>query len=284
MQSGLRRLVTAIGRLSDVVRVGPRVAAVAGVVCLTLGAPGGPRATAEGLGERVLSFASSAQVGQDGSLPVKETIEYQFPEPRHGIVRSLVTRQRYDDAHERVFPLEVLSVTSPDGAPADYEVTTNGAVQEIRIGDPDVLVDGQHTYEISYRLDGMLNAQPDAVELFWNATGNLTQVPTDAATVAVRLPGPISDITCYQGAVGSRARCSHNDVVGDQALFEADQLGPAEGLTVVVAFASDSVSPRPEPILEESHTLALGVPGSPARRGGAAVAMVAAAGGVGLLA
>ena len=89
---------------------------------------GSSRAGAAGLGERVLDFTSDAEVEADGSLLVHETIEYQFPEPRHGIIRSIVTRQRYDSSHERVFPLEVVSVHSPDGAPDQYEVITNGAV------------------------------------------------------------------------------------------------------------------------------------------------------------
>ena len=113
------------------------------------------RAGAAGLGERVLDFTSDAEVQADGSLLVHETIVYQFPEPRHGIIRSIVTRQRYDSSHERVFPLEVVSVQSPDGAPSQYEVITNGAVSDIRIGDPSVEVDGQHTYDITYRLRGL---------------------------------------------------------------------------------------------------------------------------------
>ena len=188
--------------------MGTRLAVLAVVLCCTVAGVGRGTASAEGVGERVLSFISDAEVQPDGALVVKETIEYQFPEPRHGIVRSLVTRQRYDDAHERVFPLEVLEVSSPDGAPADYTVTDEGAVQAILVGDPDRFVEGRHTYEITYRLDGLLNAQSDNVELFWNATGNLTQVPTDRTRVTVRVPGPVIDAACFEGVAGSRARCA----------------------------------------------------------------------------
>ena len=245
---------------------------------------GSSRAGAAGLGERVLDFTSDAEVEADGSLLVHETIAYQFPEPRHGIIRSIVTRQRYDSSHERVFPLEVVSVHSPDGAPDQYEVITNGAVSDIRIGDPSVEVDGQHTYEITYRLRGLLNDQPESVELFWNATGNLSQVPTDRAQVTVHGPAGITDAACFQGAAGSRDQCSRNDVSGDSAVFEADGLGPHEGLTVVVALPKDAVAPPPTPILEESHTLAWGFRGTPGRVGASAVTLLAAGAGVGLLA
>ena len=266
-------------------RVGSRVTTVAAMVAVAAGlalvvpAP----SAAEGVGERVLSFKSDAEVEPDGSLLVTETIDYQFPEPRHGISRSLVTRQRYDDSHERVYPLEVVAVSSPDGAPSEYTVETDGALQVIRIGDPDVLVDGRHTYEITYRLGGLLNAQPEAVELFWNATGHLSQVPTDRTEVVVRGPATITDARCFQGRRGSRAGCSRNDVAGDRVRFEADQLAPEEGLTVVVAFPPDAVTPPPTPILETSRTLAWGFQGGPARWGGASIALVAAGAGVGAL-
>ncbi|HEX6787540.1 MAG TPA: DUF2207 domain-containing protein, partial [Acidimicrobiales bacterium] len=244
---------------------------------------GSSRAGAAGLGERVLDFGSDAEVEADGSLLVHETISYQFAEPRHGIIRSIVTRQRYDSSHERTFPLEVLSVQSPDGAPDQYEVSTDGAVSDIRIGDPSVEVDGQHTYEITYRLRGLLNDQKDTVELFWNATGNLSEVPTDRAEVTVHGPAGITDAACFQGPAGSRQACSSN-VSGDSAAFEADGLGPREGLTVVVALPHDAVAPPPTPILEESHTLVWGFRGTPGRVGASAVTLVAAGAGVGLLA
>jgi uncharacterized membrane protein YgcG len=245
---------------------------------------GGGRAGAEGLGERMLDFTSDAQIEPDGSVLVHETIVYQFPEPRHGIIRSIVTRQRYDSSHERVFPLEVLSVTSPDGAPDQYTVSANGGSQDIRIGDPDVEVDGRHTYELSYRLRGLLNDRPDSVELFWNATGNQTQVPTDRAQVTVHGPAGITAATCFQGRTGSRDQCSRNDVSGDSAEFEADSLGPQEGLTVVVALPRAAVSPPPTPILEESHTIAWGFRGTPGRISASAATLVAAGAGIGLLA
>jgi uncharacterized membrane protein YgcG len=260
------------------------VALVGLVALVALVVVPGSTAGAEGLGERVLSFTSDAEVEADGSLLVHETIVYQFPEPRHGIIRSLVTRQRFDSSHERVYPLDVVSVSSPDGAPVEYVVSTNGAVQEIRIGDPSIEIDGQHTYDLTYRLEGLLNSQPDSVELFWNATGNLSDVPTDRAQVTVHGPTGITNADCFQGAKGSRERCGRNDVAGDRALFEADELGPHEGLTVVVALPQDAVSPPPAPILEETRTLAWGFQGSPSRWGATALALAAAGIGLGLLA
>ncbi len=241
-------------------------------------------ASAEGLGERTLSFHSQAEITADGALVVSETIAYQFAEPGHGIVRSLVTQQRFDDAHARVYPLDVLAVSSPDGAPTPYTVEHGGAVDAIRIGDPDVLVEGRHTYEITYRLRGVLNDLKDHVELYWNATGFTSEVPTDEVSITVQGPAAVTDAACYQGGRRSTVGCDRNEVVGDRATFEADQLGPRQGVTVVVALPDGSVSPPPRPILETHRTLAWGFRGSPERWGGAALALVAAGAGVGALA
>ena len=241
-------------------------------------------ASAAGLGERTLSFRSDAEVSSDGSLLVKETISYQFPEPRHGIVRKLVTRQRYDDGHERVYPLDVLQVTSPDGAPTDFTVTRTGPVEEIRIGDPDVLIDGQHTYEITYRLEGLLNDLSDHVELYWNATGNLSEVPTDRVDITLTGPAEIMDAACFQGRQGSTDDCDRNEVAGSQSRFEAGLLGPREGVTVVVAFPPGAVTPSPTPILEESRTIGWGFRPTAGSASGAGVALLAVGAGVGTLA
>jgi uncharacterized membrane protein YgcG len=266
-------------------RVGTRgsgVVAVAIACCVVFGARA--HVAAAGLGERTLSFQSDAQVEPDGSLLVRETISYQFPEPRHGIIRSLVTRQRYDEGHERVYPLDVVQVSSPDGAPADYTVSQNGPISDIRIGDPDVLIDGQHTYEITYRLRGLLNDLSDHVELYWNATGNLSEVPTDQVEITLEGPAPITDATCFQGPQGSTDGCDRNEVAGDQAQFEAGLLGPHEGVTVVAAFPPDAVTPPPSPILEESRTLGWGFRPTLGRASGAGLALVAVGAGVGTLA
>jgi hypothetical protein len=258
------------------------VAAVAIALGLVLGGPAPARA--EGLGERMLSFHSEAEVDSSGSLLVKETISYQFPEPRHGIIRSVVTRERYDDGHERVYPLQVLEVSSPDGAPAEFAVIQEGPVEQIRIGDPDVLVEGRHAYEITYRLDGLMNAFSDHVELYWNATGNLTEVPTDQVDITVSGPGEITDAACFQGAKGSTDDCDRNEVAGSQGRFEASLLGPREGVSVVLAFPPDSVTPAPVPILEDSRTLGWGFRATPASAGGAGLALLAVGAGVGTLA
>ncbi|NBU25193.1 MAG: DUF2207 domain-containing protein, partial [Gammaproteobacteria bacterium] len=55
-------------------------------------------------------------IERDGLLRIDERIEYDFgSEPRHGIYRDVVTRQRYDDTYDRVYNLTVERVEADRG-------------------------------------------------------------------------------------------------------------------------------------------------------------------------
>jgi len=57
-------------------------------------------------------------------------------------------RLRYDGSHDRIYPVTVRSVRSPD-APGQYSVHDDGSFVRIRIGDPAQTITGQHTYILS---------------------------------------------------------------------------------------------------------------------------------------
>ena len=95
-------------------------------------------------GERILDYRVTLAIEDDGDLAVTEIIAYDFgSNERRGIFREIPTRFPYDDEHERVYPIEDVTVTAtPEGTPTDVQVTTEGNVTRIRIGDPDVFITG----------------------------------------------------------------------------------------------------------------------------------------------
>ena len=110
----------------------------------------------------------------------------------HGIFRDVPTRLRYDDTDDRLYPLEVQSVSATGGASDDFEVEdAGGGLTRIKIGDPDQTITGEHTYDIVYRVRGALNAFDDHDELFWNVVGNKWEVPIDSASAVVHAPAVI---------------------------------------------------------------------------------------------
>ncbi len=214
----------------------------------------GGRATAQSA-ERITDYRTTIAIQDDGRLEITEVIAYDFgSNERHGIFRDIPTRFKFDDKHDRVYPLTLLSVTAdPPNTPTDSKVSTVGNATRIRIGDPDTTVTGQHTYVITYEVKGALNGFPDHDELFWNAIGTDFAVPIEHGEAIVTAPADITKVTCFAGPEGSSLPCSSANVDGSTARFTQDGLGPFSGLTVVVALPKGTV-PTPAPILDERLT------------------------------
>jgi len=206
--------------------------------------------------EVIHDYAVEIQILPDGDLRITETIDYDFgSQLRHGIFRTIPSRFPYDEVNDRVYPIEDVSVQSAT-APSDIEVSEEGGSTTIRVGDPDVEISGRHTYSLTYRVRGALNAFTDHDELFWNAIGDEWQASIDRAQVTVQAPGAIQRVACFQGYEGSTEPCDLAAFEATKARFSPGRsLAAYEGMTVVVAIPKGAV-PEPEPILEERWSAA----------------------------
>ncbi|MFI5046418.1 MAG: DUF2207 domain-containing protein [Acidimicrobiia bacterium] len=210
--------------------------------------------------ERITKYDTDLTVEADGGLFVRETIGYDFGStPRHGIIRTIPVRVDYPPKanHDRVYPVDVLGVTATGGASADYEVSEDGNDLRIRVGNPDRTITGAHSYEITYRVRGALNAFDDHDELVWNVVGTDWPVMVESATATVHAPEPITTVNCSSGLYGSFAPCGSAVADGSTATFAAPRfgLGPYQGMTVTVGLPKGAV-PEPVPLLEERFNLA----------------------------
>jgi hypothetical protein len=197
-------------------------------------------------------------IHRDGSMVATERIAYQFgATPHHGIFRDIRVRAPSDDDRfDRVYLIDVDSVTASGGASAQYKLEKMGSVLRIRIGDAHKTVTGLHTYSISYKVRGALNHFPDHDELYWNAIGAYWSVPIEQAAVIVHAPGEVLRTACFAGLTGSGLPCSRRQIDGERATFDQpDGLDAEEGLTVVIAFPTGLV-PTPRPILAERWSFA----------------------------
>jgi uncharacterized membrane protein YgcG len=205
--------------------------------------------------EQILDYTVDLQIEAAGTLLVTEQIAYDFAtEERHGIVRDVPVRFRYDDRYDRVYRLEVLGVWTSAQTPGEYTLEDVDNKLRIRIGDPDQTITGQHDYRIVYRVQGALNGFADHDELYWNAIDTDWEVPIEQASVTVRAPAAIGPVTCYAGPFGSTRSCGLSQADGPTATFATTGLGPKEGLTVVVGFPT-GVVPAPRPVLEERWSM-----------------------------
>lgn len=222
--------------------------AIAAVIFAVIAAA--PAASAQGGLESITSYDTAFAIQPDGSVVVTEQIVYDFGGgERHGIIREIPVRSRYNGSYDRTYTLTVQSVQSPD-APAQYQVENNGSSVSIKIGDPGQLVTGEHTYRLTYRLQGVLTAFTSDDEFYWNAIGNQWNVPIDRATVRVSAPAQVIRAACYAGPAGSTRSCQQGGITNGTAAFTETGLGPQEGVTVKVAIPEGVVAVD-RPVLEE---------------------------------
>jgi uncharacterized membrane protein YgcG len=244
-----------------------------------LPAPG--RASAPAGAEWITSYAARIAILRDGSILVTEKITYDFGSDwRHGIFHVIPLRFRYNGSYDRIYPVAVRSVRSPD-APDQYTVRDDGSTVRIRIGDPDRTITGQHTYTLSYRVRGALTAVPGGEKLSWNAVGTGWDVFIDRATVQVSAPAAVTRAACFAGPFGSARSCQRAGITGGTARFGQAGLAPHEGLTVVVAIPPGAVAAA-GPILRERWTLQRAFALTPVSAGaaGGLLAVLAAAAAV----
>jgi len=154
---------------------------------------------------RITHFRSDTTIDADGSLQVVETLLVDFAEPHHGIFRQIPTSYRRGSFHRVTAAIKDISVTDEGGSP--YQVSISGSnPRVIKIGDPDTLITGDHTYVIRYTVKNALLYFDDHDEWYWNITGTDWDIPIDAVEATVHLPF-ITDqalqVACFTGPLGS---------------------------------------------------------------------------------
>ncbi|MEU8224218.1 DUF2207 domain-containing protein [Kribbella sp. NPDC048915] len=232
----------------------PLFAALLGTVVAVLAAVGfaAPAgATGSASGDEITNFRIEYDVSADGVLHVTETIDYHFGSTgRHGIYRTLVTREPYadDDSKDQLYEVSNVEVASPTpGVSAKFTEDTytgnQGRYEELQlqIGSADETVPGTDaTYVIKYDVRGALRHFDDHSELYWDATGNNWSAAIRRVDISVTVPGGVQKTACFEGRVGSNQECS-SSVVGDRGTFRASDLPDGEGVTIVAGIGAGAV-------------------------------------------
>ena len=189
--------------------------------------------------------------GGDG-VRVREVIDQDFgTNDRHG--------------HERIIPNDFgvptdIEASSPD-ASAQIDAVDFGYETRIRLGDPDVTIDGQHRYVLAYTLP---DAQISFGQLALDIIANEETFETERFEVVVS-GFELADPTCNVGAFGDVGGCTLElDGGVYRAVFEP--LEPGDGITIggTIVNIIDPVDVPVPPIVDrredESRVpLALGV-------------------------
>ncbi|MCW2917267.1 MAG: hypothetical protein JWN52_5335, partial [Actinomycetia bacterium] len=245
---------------------------------LALAAPASAQVLAT---ERVAKDQVALTVGPDGVVHAKETISYDFNGGR-GLERSLVTKIRDNDTRDRIFKIEGVKASSPDGGPTNISVTINGDRTIVKVSGSHA-VSGRHTVALEYDVRGAVATLGNAEELRWSAVGGW-RVPVLQAKVSVDSGSAIRNINCFAGSLESSTGCTqfflsnHTQTRGE---FSQPNLLPDEYLTVVVGYPLGMT--KAQPLYEMRRTLATAFTVNTVTGGSLLGLLVLLLGGFGLL-
>ncbi|MDP2631452.1 MAG: DUF2207 domain-containing protein [Candidatus Uhrbacteria bacterium] len=182
---------------------------------------------------QVSSFDSNIEVKSDGSFLITETVVADFFLEKHGIFRNIPVVYENDFGIRHRTPFNLLSVLQ-DGKPAIYDLSRSGANVVVRIGDPDITIEGRHEYKILYTVSRAMLYFSEYDEIFWNVSGDDWEAPFLKATALVTLPqgADSSQAKCYTGYFGStREDCAIAYQDNSVAFASNDFLTIAVGFT-----------------------------------------------------
>ena len=197
-------------------------------------------AKAQGV-EKIQGFSGDITINSDASIEVKETIKYYFPDDRHGIRRFIPYRYK-DSTNDKYFETKIYDVVVQNENNIDYNYTTSeeNDYYVLKIGDSDKMVNGEKTYVISYRVNGVINYFDNYDELYWNATGNSWGVPIENVKIDLTVPRNAKNIQkrCFVGDTGSVSQSCNINIVDNKIEYVSDS-GP---MTIVAGWDKGLIS------------------------------------------
>ncbi|MGV8910679.1 MAG: DUF2207 domain-containing protein, partial [Propionicimonas sp.] len=183
---------------------------------VSLGAPTIAQAASADVFDR---FEVTANLTADGYVEVTETIVLRFGTSagRHGLERTLVTREPDGDQHDVVYKIDNIAVSSPTpGVSTAIDISEQGSGRNtytrIRVGASDRTVTSPTaTYLLTYRVQGLLRSFSGYDELYWDLTGSSMPAIT-TATASITVPGGVQAVTCSVAAPGKQGPCAQATV------------------------------------------------------------------------
>lgn len=194
---------------------------------------------------------------EEGYADFTETIEVEFTEQRHGIFRAIPLKSEVNGKTVT----RIIRDIKVEGF--DFSQSKEGNNLMLKIGDPDVYVNGRQVYRISYRVLNPLNFFEEHSEFYWDLLGASWPVVTEAFEFEVNYPARIAlttnDVRCYTGPRGSTAQDAELQVAPHGVRGRSTQkLMPEESVTLAVRLPGEAFQPMSDwEYLREQHGLLL---------------------------
>lgn len=195
------------------------------------------------------NFASEIVVGQDASLFVKEKIEAEFFQEKHGIFRiiPIIYSANGKTIHAR---LENISVADEKNRSLIFETSRFGKSVKIKIGDPQKTITGKQTYIVSYQIRDVLLRYNDHDEIYWNIAGKEWDTEIEKSSAIVRSDwAEITRVDCFLGQAGTKEKyCQAGFDKNSAHFYSQASLSWGQDFTIVVGLDKNNSIKFPGPI------------------------------------
>lgn len=194
----------------------------------------------------IRDFEVKVDISKEGYIYVEETIEVFFFQPRRGIFRKIPYKYSING---EILELDIKNIrVTSHSSKTSYE----GNSLVVKIGDPNIYVEGRQVYNISYRVKKPFLYHDDFTEFYWNVIGDQWPVPIIHASYEINLPEAIpmdsTQFRYFSGASGSQMKkASLVYYMGKISGETNTTLMPYEGLTVAIKLPVEMVA-RPSAI------------------------------------
>ncbi len=192
----------------------------------------------------IKGFDATIAVKQDASLDVTESITAQFTGSWNGIYRMIPVVYRSPQGFNWRLRVELLGATDEFGRPLKVEASRVRHYLKYKIWVPGAY-NATHTVKLHYLAFNGLRFFEDHDELYWNVTGDEWDVPLEAVSARITLPGAATGVRAiaFNGAYGSTAQDARVTTGGTSISMAMPQgLGFREGLTAVVGWDKGAVA------------------------------------------
>ena len=184
------------------------------------------------------SFDADLRVNPDGTLDVTETLHPRFTGQWNGIIRFIPVEYRHPRGFNYTLLLDIQSITDENGNALRYESDRERHYRRFKIWVPNAR-DATRTVVIRYRVRNGLRFFEEHDELYWNVTGDESDLPHESATARVHLPGGADGIraAAFTGSYGSTEQDAEVRISGSEVDVRTRRvLNFREGLTIAVAW------------------------------------------------
>jgi hypothetical protein len=194
----------------------------------------------------VENFRVELTVDDDGTMEVLESIRYQFSGGWNGVYRDIPINFRTPKGLNYRLVLTDISARDDSGRLMRFETSRERHLRRIKVWVPDArnvsrTVHFRYIVQNGLRFfDGGGDGFSEGYdELYWNGTGDESEIPILASSVIVHLPPAVTRAKArvYTGSRGSTASDASIEETEDGFYFKTRRgFSPFEGMTVDVAW------------------------------------------------